>query len=911
MHQPQESFRYMRHSVLLRHSFLLWVASAALALTCLVVEGLVMSSVTAGLLVVLSLAGVLAVRFGQRRLSARPDWNPTPWIGILASAQGLLWGYQATQGGLCLVLGIAFAGFAGIALFANWQVLLLAWLPAAGLPLVLQGKVPAAELLEVHTPLMGLILFGSWQGYRMGRQAIENQYENRRLNDLLLRHQDLLEQTVAQRTTELQDANERLNAEVELRKQVNQNLVKSEEQLNLAMTASGIGFWDWCITERRVEHSDPQRFFGQTVTEGELNDLKQRLHPDDRSAVRRALAKNMRGRTPYYHARYRVWHEGAEEPTWLEDSGKVIEWDHRNHPVRMVGTRRDITDDMRLQEELRLSSTLFNNSPDGVFVLDRAQRLRTCNRVFNQIIGRQKGQLIGMSLFQVLPTEQQDRIAKGVVNNDHWEGDIVAIRGAHERFPMSFRLTTIRNTEGAVSHYLGICRDLTEQRNHALQLDYLQNYDKLTGLFNRGYFHRLLKQFEEHDPLRVNHYAIAVLNLDRFKAINEQLGQDVGDQLLRDVASRLGNLTDPVRQVARLGSDEFALLIEYASDTDALQEALSAALQEVSRPCLIEDHELMASASIGACIVHQDNQRHLLNQAISAMNQARQRGGNQVWLYQASLMPEPAERDRLKSDLKQAIDDREIHVAYQPKLNLATGMIDSMEALARWRHPQKGWIDPEVFIPLANETGLIKQISNQVLLAACSDAAGWRRQGLGDISVSVNLSSQQFYREDLCDFVDGALKRSGLPAEYLELELTESLLVEDVAHAQQSLNQMRSLGVSLALDDFGTGYSSLGYLKRFPIDVLKIDRSFLRDVNDASVTSPVFEAIMAMASSLKMTVVAEGVETREQFKYLKRLGCDYAQGYLISRPLPAQEILALVRHSNHKVFAESEPERLH
>lgn len=909
MHQPQDTLGYLRHSVLLRHSSLLWVSSAVLVMVFLIVEeraslGLVL------LLMLASLTGLLLSRLGGVYLRSHPGWNPTFWLGILAFMHGLAWGYQARHGDVGLMLAIAFTGMAGMAFFANWRAMVAAWLPVAALPLVLEGNITGIELLEIHSPLMALTLLGSWRGHRMALRSIENTYENRRLNELLLRHRDQLEQTVQRRTAELEDSNERLNDEVELRRQINQALVKSDEQLNLAMAASGIGFWDWDIANRRVYHSDPERFFGHARTANEFIDLHKQVDKADRAAVRRALALNLRSRSAYYHARYRIWREGSNEPAWLEDSGRVIERDLKGRPVRMVGTRRDITDDMRLQEELRLSSTLFNNSPDGVFILDSEQRLRTCNRVFDQIIQRQKGQLIGLPLFQVIPTEQQQRIAKGMINNNRWEGDIVALRGAHERFPMSLKLTAIKGADGRVNHYLGICRDLTESRRHEMQLDYLQNFDKLTGLFNRGYFHRLLKQFEEHDPLRVNHYAIAVVNLDRFKTINESLGQDVGDQLLRDVAARLNNLSDPVRQVARLGSDEFAMLIEHEGDRDALLDTLNTALREISRPCLIEEHELVVTASIGACIVHHDNQRLLLNQSIAAMNTARQNGGNRVQVYQPSLASQPAARNLLKGDLQQAVEAGAISVAYQPKLSLASGLIDSMEALARWQHPQQGWIDPEVFIPLAEETGLISQISNLVLDQACRDAARWRRDGLGDISVSVNLSSHQVYGDDFHDRIEKALRDSGLPAEYLELEVTESMLMEDVAHAQEYLTRLRARGLHLALDDFGTGYTSLNYLKRFPIDILKIDRSFLREVTDGS-SSPVIEAIMAMAASLKMTVVAEGVETREQLQYMKRLGCDYIQGYLISRPLPAEEILPLVRHSNQRFYGESEPELLH
>ncbi|WP_162824598.1 putative bifunctional diguanylate cyclase/phosphodiesterase [Saccharospirillum mangrovi] len=897
MYQPQDTLRFLRHSLMLRYSLLLWVCSFLLALVCLWVRGALLSSMELPLMALLSGAGMALSHWGGMHLKMRPSWKPDVWIDSLALVHGLYWGWQASAGGLCLTLGIAYAVASCIALIPQWRSQLVACLPVLLVPVLANPGLPTQTLVELHLPLMSLILLASWQASNMAYRNLESLIDKRRLTTQLSRHRDQLESIVSRRTSELEAANKRLNDEVYLRQQVNQTLLKSEEQMNMAMAASGIGFWDWDIAGRRVYHSDQQRFFGQVTDVTDYIDLEAWVDVADRALVRRALRAHLKGRTRFYHARYRLHRPDADRPIWLEDSGRVITRDAQGRPLRMVGTRRDISKDMRLQEELRLSSSLFNNSPDGVFVLDASQRLRTCNRVFSQVIGRQKSQLVGNALFDVIRTEQRNRIAQGMVNNGRWQGDIIALRDGHHRFPMRLTLSAIRGTDGRTSHFLGIVRDLTEQQHTALELDYLHNYDKLTGLFNRAYFHQLLKQFETHEPLMSNQYAVAVLNLDRFKAINESLGQDIGDQLLRDVSARLNNLQDPVRSVARLGGDEFALLFDYGGDRQALDNALSAALEEVSRLSLIDEHELIVTASMGVCLVHRDNLHQLLNQAITAMGQARQRGGNKWLYYRQALSDKPAERRQLVADLSAATTTSQLSVDYQPKLNLSTGLIDSVEALVRWQHPERGPIEPEDFLPLAEEAGLIGRISDAVLQRACLDAARWQRQGLGDIAVSVNLSASQVYRSDLYDRVAMALKQSGLEAKYLELEVTEAMLMEDANHAQDFLNQLRSLGVRLTLDDFGTGFTSLNYLKRFPIQTLKIDRSFIQEWRPGE-SSPVIEAIMAMADSLKMEVVAEGVESREQLSYLKRLGCGHAQGYLISRPLPATELLTLIQHAN-------------
>ena len=356
---------------------------------------------------------------------------------------------------------------------------------------------------------------------------------------MLTDNQAELQVKIKKRTGEIEQANKRLSLEVQLRKEVNQALIQSEEQLNLAMTASGIGFWDWDIKNRKVYHSDTERFFGdESAIEEDEFSLIPYVMPEDQPAVKKALTRHLRGHSDYYQARYRVLLPETPMPRWIEDIGKITERDEHQRAIRMIGTRRDVSKDMQLQEDLSLSSSLFNNSSEGVFVLDDQQQFRTCNRVFCQIFGRQKGELIGLPLFQVIRTDQDHRISQGMVSNGRWSGDLMANRNDNDRFPMSLTLTTIRRDDNSVSHYLGICRDQSESERTQNEISYLNNYDKLTGLFNRTYFHEVLRQFREHNPLQANHYAVCVLNLDRFKSINESLGLEVGDQLLKDLAAR-------------------------------------------------------------------------------------------------------------------------------------------------------------------------------------------------------------------------------------------------------------------------------------------------------------------------------------------------------------------------------------
>lgn len=904
-----ETLRHRRIQILLNNAKYYWGSSILLSIVCSINNSanvFTLSQFGGTLLILLvSCIGLASIHFSRLNLKANPLWSPLRWFFTLVAANSVLWGLTGRMGGLCLTLAIAQGGIASTFLYSHGRLVAVGLGAVALIPvpfLIIKGD-PA--FYQVHIPLLALIAMASYQGHRIAIRYIRNEMESERLTRLLTDNQTELQSKIKQRTTEIEQANKRLSMEVQLRKDVNQALIQSEEQLNLAMTASGIGFWDWDIQHKKVYHSDTEKFFGEyaDATEDEFT-LVDFVAKQDLPSVRRALAQHLKGTTDYYQARYRVKLPDSTVSRWIEDIGKITERNERNRPVRMIGTRRDVTKDMQLQEELSLSSSLFNNSSEGVFVLDENQQFRTCNRVFCQIMNRQKGELIDSPLFQVLQTDQAQRISQGMVNNGRWSGDIITTGSDAERIPMSLTLTAIRRDDGSVSHYLGICRDQSESQRNEKEIKYLNNYDKLTGLFNRAYFHEVLRQFQSHDPLLTNNYAVCVLNLDRFKSVNESLGLEIGDQLLKDLAARLSNLEEPIRQVARMSSDEFAMVIEFEQDDAKLQQILAHLQAEITRPFLVKEHELIITASVGVCIVNEANLMQLLNHSIAAMNQARYQGGNNHQFYHQKLATTPLERLQLEKALRKSIANNEFSVSYQPKMNLQTGIIDSVEALVRWLHPHKGIIEPQDFIPLAEETGLISAIGEQVLNKACRDAAAWREGGLGDIAISVNLSSHQIRRDDLYDVVHDALRNSQLPAEYLELELTESMLMEDISHAQDFLNQLRSLGVKLALDDFGTGYSSLSYLKRLPIDTLKIDKSFVAEARNGQ-SSAIVEAIMAMSESLKLNVVAEGVETKEQLAYLKELGCDYAQGFIISRALPASEVLTLIRHSNLQTLNQS------
>ena len=516
MQSTYETLRHRRTQILLSHASAYWMASIALSVVCAITMLLktpALSSISGAIVITgLSIVGLYSIRYSEQKLTSEPLWSPVPWFFALATANAVLWGLTARNGGLCLSLAIAEAGIAGTYLVSHGRLVMTSIAPIAFIPVPFLLYRHDPFLLQVHLPLMLLIMLASWQGHRLAVRNTRTEMETERLTRLLTDNQADLQDKIKKRTSEIEQANKRLSLEVQLRKEVNQALIQSEEQLNLAMTASGIGFWDWDLLNRKVYHSDIERFFGKehSMAEDKFS-LTDHVLPDDLPVVRKALTLHLKGKIDYYQARYRVLLPNSNQPRWIEDIGRVTQRDNSNMATRMIGTRRDVSKDMQLQEDLSLSSSLFNNSSDGVFVLDQHQQLRTCNRVFCQIFGRQKGELIGMSLFQIIPTEQNQRISQSMISNGRWSGDLSTQRSDNDRFPLSLTLTTIRRDDNSVSHYLGICRDQSESQRNEKEIRYLHNYDKLTGLFNRSYFHEVLRQFRDHSPLQANHYAVCVL----------------------------------------------------------------------------------------------------------------------------------------------------------------------------------------------------------------------------------------------------------------------------------------------------------------------------------------------------------------------------------------------------------------
>ncbi|MFI8381148.1 EAL domain-containing protein [Pseudomonas sp. NPDC079086] len=725
-----------------------------------------------------------------------------------------------------------------------------------------------------------------------GELAHEVEQRRRAERDLRQAHGEL-EMRVAERTLELDETAHALS--------------KSRARLTLAIEASELGLWDWDLQSDEVHHSRLKEIFGLESHEVQvmLRDLKPRLHPDDVPVLRRALVEHMKGRSEDYQVEYRIKHADGHW-VWIEDRGRAVERDAEGRVLRMLGTRRDISARKVQEQQQQLAATVFEAASEGIVILDPDYRLLSVNQAFSAVTGYRQDEVVGKSVISLISSgdsrRQYQMIRLELENSGTWSGELIETRKNGELYPQWLQLNVVRDARGSVSHIVGFFADLSSRREAEERLRYLSHYDELTGLANRSLFKERLHEASQRARQSGRSIALLHVDLDRFKLLNDSLGHEVADQLLRQVSRRLTQAVPEADTLARLSGDEFAILIDSYGSLSSLARLASRLLSKLRVPMTVGGHELVVSASLGISLLP-DNAREisaLVSQANMAMQHAKHLGGNTFQFFTDNLQACTLERLQLENQLRKGINEGQLEVFYQPKLCLETDSLNAAEALVRWRHPELGLVPPSDFIGLAEETGLIGAIGEFVLRQACLQARAWQLQGLAQIRISVNLSVHQLRQGNLLSLVRQVLEETGLAAQFLELELTESQLLDNVESVISTFQQLRELGVKLAIDDFGTGYSSLSYLKRFPVDYVKIDQTFIRDLTPGSEDAAITRAIIAMAHSLELKVVAEGVETQAQMDFLKTQRCDEIQGYLISKPVPAEQFAQLLREQAGK-----------
>ncbi len=554
--------------------------------------------------------------------------------------------------------------------------------------------------------------------------------------------------------------------------------------------------------------------------------------------------------------------------------------------------------------DLVLAASVFKHSKEGILVTDADNRIISVNQSFTDITGYTSDEVLGKDP-KLLSSGRQDEefyreMWQSIDTTGAWQGELWNRRRSGEIFPEFMTINSVADEQGNALNYIGIFSDISERKMAEERIQHLAHFDTLTGLPNRTLFSDRLHQALIYAQRNQTSVALLFMDLDRFKQINDTLGHSVGDQLLQMVAQRLLDCVREQDTVSRQGGDEFIAVLPGTNATGA-QQVAEKVLAAIIQPYQIDGHDLRVSSSIGIAMYPDQAQDadNLIKYADVAMYQAKESGRNKYLLFDSSMNASAYERLQLENGLRGAVERNELRLYYQPQIDLLDGRLIGCEALVRWQHAEMGLVPPGSFIPLAEETGLIMPISDWVLEEALRQARAWRDAGLPHFTVSVNLSALQFRQRNLHEQVQQLLRKYDLPAESLDLELTEGVLMQGVERTLTMLHELTMMGVGLSIDDFGTGYSSLSYLKRFPIQQLKIDQTFVRDVTTDSNDATMVRTIILMAHSLKLHVIAEGVETEEQAAFLREAGCERAQGYHFARPMPAVEFEEYLRQNKH------------
>jgi diguanylate cyclase (GGDEF)-like protein/PAS domain S-box-containing protein len=717
----------------------------------------------------------------------------------------------------------------------------------------------------VLTATLFLVLLGAWRSARRSNR------------ELRLRGQQIIEHTDA--------------------------LQASAERLNEAQRIAGIGSWSldlatgeliWSDEIFRLFEIDPGRFTPS------YESFLGAIHPEDRERVNQAYVDSVANRTPYEISHRLLFPDGRIK--FVHERCETLYADGDGRPLLSRGTVQDITASMLAEQELRLYANIFEHSSEGILVTDRDNRVVAVNPAFTRLTGYvlddirgQNPRVLGSSR---TPRETFQAMWTALNETGFWQGELWDRRKDGNVFPKWVAISVIRDEAGKILHHIANFTDISERKANEERIHRLAHHDALTGLFNRFSLQERLEQALLSANRENRQIAVMFIDMDRFKIINDTLGHHVGDALLIEVARRLQGSVRESDIVARFGGDEFVVVLTGIEAGMTAGAAIAGKIvQLLGEPYRTGDHELHSSPSIGISIYPDDGDSAelLMKNADTAMYHAKAEGRNNYQFFTAAMNEAASRRLRMEGDLRTALSEGQFELHYQPQMRTTDTRLSGLEALVRWRHPEQGLVPPMDFIPLAEETGQIEELGIWVLDEACRQMAAWREQGIGPVRVAVNISARQLNSPMLVAQVRDALARHRIAADELELEVTESAAMNDPEHAIRQLNELRQLGLRLAIDDFGTGYSSLSYLKRLPIQILKLDRGFVRDIetdeNDAAISA----ATIALAHVLGLQVVAEGVETEAQRTFLARHGCDFLQGYLFSKPLPAAEATAFVR----------------
>jgi diguanylate cyclase (GGDEF)-like protein/PAS domain S-box-containing protein len=680
----------------------------------------------------------------------------------------------------------------------------------------------------------------------------------------------------------------------------------SKIKLEQALWGSGDELWEWNIETGKLNKQNIFEEFVQVnaINKESLSSLMTQIHPDDRQRLRSDISDVLTGKKNKIESIYRrKTKDGAW--VWLLDKAKVSDYTNQGTPSRISGTTRNVDNLKRAEEKNQLLASAFQSTNDGAIILNQKLEIIAINDAFTRITGFDSsivgdvfdGKSISSSKITSDGEMLSGKIMKEILAHGFYTSELWLRNSSGRKIPVDMKMAAVVSEAGDESNFVITITDINYRIKAERELRRLADYDSLTSLPNRS---KLTMQLEQSILLaKENASLLAVLfiDLDNFKNVNDSLGHSFGDSVLIAVAERLRSCVRRSDIIARLGGDEFTIALVGLDTLDAVVKVANNILLAMQRPFTVGEHDLVISPSIGISVLGENGSdvETLLSNADIAMYHAKNHGKNNFSFFSDSMNERLINRIALEKRVRLGLENDEFVLHYQPKIGLLSGHIVGFEALVRWNDPERGLVAPNEFIPIAEETGLILPLGAWVLNAACKQLKKWNSMGFQTLNLAVNLSALQFQDKNLIDTVEQALTKHGIAIENFELEITESSLMENMTHTIKTLNRLREFGLKLSLDDFGTGYSSLNYLKKFPIQTLKIDRSFISDLTRDKRDAKMVASIVALAHNLDLRVIGEGVEDREQLAMLHQFGVDEVQGYLLGKPCRAVQATKLLQ----------------
>lgn len=710
-----------------------------------------------------------------------------------------------------------------------------------------------------------------------------------------------LENLVELRTEKLAGVIEKLEDEIRERRKVEDSLNKIQNHFAKSQKIAKVGNWEWDIVNDSLYWSDElYNIYGIKRKEKGLtyNDFLNSIHPEDRDYIANEINEALEN-----YKIYDVIHRIITPDNKIKivhGQGDVYFEEDTAMPMVMIGTTQDISNTKKIEKQLELATTVLESAIEGVVITDSTTKILSVNPAFTKITGYSPDEVIGKKI-NILKSHTHkstfyENMWEDISKKGFWQGEIWNRKKSGEAYPEWLTINGIRDETGKLTKYVAVFYDMSEIKLGKEKLQYHLDFDALTNVHNKNYFRNALGQKINSIEGNNEKFSIILLGLDRFKKVNESLGHVEGDKLLKIIASKLKEIKSKEDIFARWESDEFIFLINNTGEMNDVISFTFDIMSVFKDPIVLKGHSIYLTSSLGIAVYPNDgsNSEMILKNVEIAMHLAKDSGRNNYQFYSPELSKESQNRLKLELELRNALEQEEFELYYQAKVNGVIGKIVGAEVLIRWNHKDRGLVSPAEFIPILEESDLIISVSEWVLEKACWVNKSWQEKYNLYIPISVNISAIQFMSDTLFDKVHSVLSKSGLEGRFLDLEITEGVLINNVDYTISLMKELKQLEILLSIDDFGTGYSSLSYLKKFPIDQLKIDKAFISDIGKSQEDSALVEAIISLGHSLRLKLIAEGVETKEQLNFLIENFCDEIQGYYFSKPLPKKDFEQLI-----------------